>query len=462
MVTAGVADRVEVRTGDLTEELDALADEGSFDVLTLDTGDAPEVVERADDLLASGGYLAVYSPFVGDPRGRPRRPRGRLSRASRRSKRFNGRWTSPTAAPALDRGRRPHRVPGVRSGAVVGTGATFFPIPPPRSVWSLRRSATALRIPTATTPPRSPSRSARPTTGSPTRSNRRLPVGPRSSPSASHLRFSPILAARAHKGRNMAGRLPAGRRRRARPGVRPRHRGRRGGRGESDRPSDGLGPDRRHRAGPVRVAGPNRRGRRTGRRIGRSLPRRRRNGSRPRAERFASGSRRRRPRPSICPREAACSQPPARRSTTGSRTTWRRCSTRSRTARSDGPEDHRPDAPRRAGGAPRPPAVGPAAVDRRRSRRGAPKASDRRWTGPHRRPASPRVARPDRGDQDARGRRSPAAPAPGGRRRAAPRDARRGAQRASRAVRAPGRRRRAGPTAARPRRAATGLGADAT
>jgi len=27
MVTAGVADRVEVRTGDLTEELDALADE---------------------------------------------------------------------------------------------------------------------------------------------------------------------------------------------------------------------------------------------------------------------------------------------------------------------------------------------------------------------------------------------------------------------------------------------------
>lgn len=69
------------------------------------------------------------------------------------------------------------------------------------------------------------------------------------------------------------------------------------------------------------------------RRIEHSLPRRRRNESRPRAERCASGSRRRRPRPSICPREAACSRPPARRSTTGSRTTWRRCSTRSRTAR---------------------------------------------------------------------------------------------------------------------------------
>ena len=64
METAGVADRVDVRTGDVTEELDALADEAPFDVLTLDTGDAPAVVERALDLLVSGGYLAVYSPFV--------------------------------------------------------------------------------------------------------------------------------------------------------------------------------------------------------------------------------------------------------------------------------------------------------------------------------------------------------------------------------------------------------------
>jgi tRNA (adenine57-N1/adenine58-N1)-methyltransferase len=64
METAGVADRVEVRTGDLTEELDALAEGEPFDVITLDTGDAPAVVERADELLASGGCLAVYSPFV--------------------------------------------------------------------------------------------------------------------------------------------------------------------------------------------------------------------------------------------------------------------------------------------------------------------------------------------------------------------------------------------------------------
>jgi tRNA (adenine57-N1/adenine58-N1)-methyltransferase len=65
METAGVADHVEVRTGDLSEELDALAaDAEPFDVLTLDTGDAPDIVTRAPDLLVSGGYLAVYSPFV--------------------------------------------------------------------------------------------------------------------------------------------------------------------------------------------------------------------------------------------------------------------------------------------------------------------------------------------------------------------------------------------------------------
>ncbi|WP_410322680.1 methyltransferase domain-containing protein [Natronomonas sp.] len=66
MVTAGVSDLVDVRTGDLTDALDDLGDEtdDGYDLLTLDTGDAPAVVERADDLLAPGGFLAVYSPFV--------------------------------------------------------------------------------------------------------------------------------------------------------------------------------------------------------------------------------------------------------------------------------------------------------------------------------------------------------------------------------------------------------------
>ena len=64
MSTAGVADRVDVRTGDLTAHLDELVDGDPFDLLTLDTGDAPDVVARAPELLAPGGVLAVYSPFV--------------------------------------------------------------------------------------------------------------------------------------------------------------------------------------------------------------------------------------------------------------------------------------------------------------------------------------------------------------------------------------------------------------
>jgi len=61
MATAGVADRVEVRTGDLRENLDDL---GTFDVLTLDTGAAAAIVGRVPDLLVPGGFVAVYSPFV--------------------------------------------------------------------------------------------------------------------------------------------------------------------------------------------------------------------------------------------------------------------------------------------------------------------------------------------------------------------------------------------------------------
>ncbi|MEM4781631.1 MAG: methyltransferase domain-containing protein [Halalkalicoccus sp.] len=58
---AGLTERVEVRTGDLTDAIDELS---GFDALTLDTEDAPDVVARADELLVPGGFLAVYSPFV--------------------------------------------------------------------------------------------------------------------------------------------------------------------------------------------------------------------------------------------------------------------------------------------------------------------------------------------------------------------------------------------------------------
>ncbi|RLM44560.1 methyltransferase domain-containing protein [Haloarcula sp. Atlit-47R] len=65
MAVAGVADTVEVRTGDITDDLDELS---GFDVLTLDTEDAPTVVERTPTLLERGGSLAVYSPFVENTR----------------------------------------------------------------------------------------------------------------------------------------------------------------------------------------------------------------------------------------------------------------------------------------------------------------------------------------------------------------------------------------------------------
>jgi len=65
MALAGVADSVDVRTGDVTDDL---ADLGRFDVCTLDTEDAPAVVEYATNFLVDGGYLAAYSPFVENTR----------------------------------------------------------------------------------------------------------------------------------------------------------------------------------------------------------------------------------------------------------------------------------------------------------------------------------------------------------------------------------------------------------
>jgi tRNA (adenine57-N1/adenine58-N1)-methyltransferase len=61
MALAGVADRVDVRTGDVTDQL---GDLDRYDVVTLDTEDAPTMVERTPNLLRDGGYVAVYSPFV--------------------------------------------------------------------------------------------------------------------------------------------------------------------------------------------------------------------------------------------------------------------------------------------------------------------------------------------------------------------------------------------------------------
>ncbi|MFB6124572.1 MAG: methyltransferase domain-containing protein [Halanaeroarchaeum sp.] len=64
MALAEVDDRVTVHAGDLTDAIEDLTAGEPFDLLTLDTADAPAVVERAPDLLVAGGFLAVYSPFV--------------------------------------------------------------------------------------------------------------------------------------------------------------------------------------------------------------------------------------------------------------------------------------------------------------------------------------------------------------------------------------------------------------
>ena len=61
MRLAGVEGAVDVRTGDVTDDLGSLA---GFDLLTLDTEDAPAVVNRAPEVLVSGGFVVVYSPFV--------------------------------------------------------------------------------------------------------------------------------------------------------------------------------------------------------------------------------------------------------------------------------------------------------------------------------------------------------------------------------------------------------------
>ncbi|WP_368411320.1 methyltransferase domain-containing protein [Halocatena salina] len=64
MAVAGVEDAVDVRTGDVTEAIDDLCAGDPFDLITLDTRDAPSVIRRAPELLVSGGFVSAYVPFV--------------------------------------------------------------------------------------------------------------------------------------------------------------------------------------------------------------------------------------------------------------------------------------------------------------------------------------------------------------------------------------------------------------
>lgn len=64
MAVAGVEDTVDVRTGDVTDALEDLCAGDPFDLITLDTSDAPTVIRRAPELLVSGGFVSAYVPFV--------------------------------------------------------------------------------------------------------------------------------------------------------------------------------------------------------------------------------------------------------------------------------------------------------------------------------------------------------------------------------------------------------------
>ncbi|WP_049926431.1 methyltransferase domain-containing protein [Halopiger goleimassiliensis] len=104
MRLGGVTDRVDVRTGDLTEEVTDL-EPSSFDVLTLDTGDAADVVGHAPDLLVEGGFVAVYSPFIESTRDVVEAAREadladvRTRETIQREMQFDDRGSRPSTAP---------------------------------------------------------------------------------------------------------------------------------------------------------------------------------------------------------------------------------------------------------------------------------------------------------------------------------------------------------------------------
>nr|WP_245726688.1 methyltransferase domain-containing protein [Natronorubrum sediminis] len=110
MSLGGVSDSVDVRTGDLAtlleeEGADSLGFESSFDVLTLDTGDAPSIVTHAPDVLVDGGFLAVYSPFIESTKATVEAAREaelsniRTRETIQREMQFDDRGSRPSTAP---------------------------------------------------------------------------------------------------------------------------------------------------------------------------------------------------------------------------------------------------------------------------------------------------------------------------------------------------------------------------
>ncbi len=60
VAAAHVSDSVSIREADATE----VDIEERFDAMTLDTEDAPTMLERAPDVLVPGGVVVAYAPFV--------------------------------------------------------------------------------------------------------------------------------------------------------------------------------------------------------------------------------------------------------------------------------------------------------------------------------------------------------------------------------------------------------------
>ncbi|RQG91460.1 methyltransferase domain-containing protein [Natrarchaeobius halalkaliphilus] len=104
MALGGVTEDVDVRTGDVREEIETL-EPSSFDVLTLDTGDAASIVSHAPDLLVEGGFVAVYSPFIESTRAVVEAAREvelsnvRTRETIQREMQFDDRGSRPSTAP---------------------------------------------------------------------------------------------------------------------------------------------------------------------------------------------------------------------------------------------------------------------------------------------------------------------------------------------------------------------------
>ncbi|MWV40528.1 methyltransferase domain-containing protein [Natrialba sp. INN-245] len=104
MALGGIEDAVDVRTGDLLEHVGDL-EPSSFDVLTLDTGDAADAVTHAPELLVEGGFVAVYSPFIESTREVVETAREvglanvRTRETIQREMQFDDRGSRPSTAP---------------------------------------------------------------------------------------------------------------------------------------------------------------------------------------------------------------------------------------------------------------------------------------------------------------------------------------------------------------------------